>query len=610
MTDHTPGHGSAPAHRGDDASTARRFARRTRQTRRRAAAPLAAGTVGTLLLATLVATAPAAVAAAPAADCAVPFPVSEVSSGARVTGLTVSKGTTAEQFTGEILGVITDGIGPDLDMIVAELTSPAIDDAGGVWQGMSGSPVYAEDGRLIGAVAYGLAAGGSPVAGITPFEEMSRHLGGTSTTTPQTVKVGSALANRIAAETDATRSEAAQGLQRLPMPIGVGGVDVARAARSAQERGTDLVTPDSYRIGRSSSTAAAGIDTVVAGGNVAAVLAVGDVTMAGVGTVTSVCGNRMVAFGHSMNWAGPVRLGLAAASAVYVQEDPLGVPFKVANIGELGGTVTDDRLAGIAGTFGTSPTAATVTSKVTYGDVARTGSTTVIDKGALGDVTFLGTNSNHDRVVDGWIKGSQASSWTIQGTSAGEPFTLRYADRYRSTADIGWEAVLDVANVAQALSTAPRTTVTSVRHDAVTSDDMRTYAVRRIEQRVRSGWIDVTGARATVKAGEVLRLRVTLVGSDGAARTFGHETPIPKRLGGQEGSVVVAGGNRYQDDFFELPTSFASISAAVRANQRNDEARWSLEIGEGDTVFATTRDTVPLPRVVNGQKSVRVTVTK
>ena len=40
---------------------------------------------------------------------------------------------------------------------------------------MSGSPVYAADGRLVGAVAYGL-AGSSPIAGITPAAEMVKLL--------------------------------------------------------------------------------------------------------------------------------------------------------------------------------------------------------------------------------------------------------------------------------------------------------------------------------------------------------------------------------------------------------------------------------------------------
>src|SRR5688572_12561982 len=108
------------------------------------------------------------------ADPACPdaFPVADLAKGQPVDGLTVSSGNVPDVFAGEVLGVVDDGIAPDLDMIAVRLTSTEIDRVGGIWAGMSGSPVYAADGRLIGAVAYGLAFGPSPVAGVTPAEEM------------------------------------------------------------------------------------------------------------------------------------------------------------------------------------------------------------------------------------------------------------------------------------------------------------------------------------------------------------------------------------------------------------------------------------------------------
>ncbi|MFC7876708.1 SpoIVB peptidase S55 domain-containing protein [Isoptericola sp. NPDC057391] len=576
-------------------------------TGRRAAGLTASGAAGALVLAGLVAVGPSATAA-PTPDCAAPFPVAEVASGAPVHGLTVSKGTTPQAFTGEVLGVLSDGIGPDLDMIVAELHSPAIDAAGGIWQGMSGSPVYAEDGRLIGAVAYGLAFGSSPVAGITPFEDMQGYLGAAKAA-PE-VAVGTRLAARIAAETDVTRSEAAQGLRQLPMPMGVGGIDLARARTAVKAAGgSELVTPDSYRIGRSSGTAAAGIDTVVAGGNVGAVLSHGDISLAGIGTATSVCGDRVVAFGHPLNFTGRTRLGLAAADAVYVQEDPLGVPFKVANLGELGGTVTDDRLAGIAGTFGASPAPTSVRSKVTYHSRSRTGTTHVLDPSALGDVTLLAGVANHDRVVDGVIGGSETHAWTITGTRSGSPFTLRYADRYQAPADVGSTGAFDLATVVATLSSISNVTLTGVTNAVAVSDNAMRHRVVKIQQRTGGRWVDVTGRTAKVRAGKTLVLRTQLLGSDGRTRSvFREEIAIPKRLKGQSGVVSVVGGNTYQDEFYG-PTSFASVQRLLQGNLRNDEMQLSLVIGGGRTAFERTRTSDVLTRVVVGQKHLRVRVT-
>ena len=76
-----------------------------------------------------------------------------------------------------MLGVLTDGIEPGVDMVMAKLTSPDDRRRGGIWEGMSGSPVYAADGSLIGAVSYTLAWAPTPIAGITPWEDMQQYAG-------------------------------------------------------------------------------------------------------------------------------------------------------------------------------------------------------------------------------------------------------------------------------------------------------------------------------------------------------------------------------------------------------------------------------------------------
>ena len=62
------------------------------------------------------------------------------------TGWTVSEGRDPEPFDAEVLGVLPDAIAPGRDMIVVDTSSPAITDAGGIWFGMSGSPVYHDAG--------------------------------------------------------------------------------------------------------------------------------------------------------------------------------------------------------------------------------------------------------------------------------------------------------------------------------------------------------------------------------------------------------------------------------------------------------------------------------
>jgi len=151
-------------------------------------------------------------------SCPAPYPEASLTSGQPVHGLTVdgsagplgSAGATQpDTFTGTVLGVVNDGIAPGLDMIMVQLSSSEIDRVGGIWEGMSGSPVYAADGRLIGAVAYGLSSGPSPVAGVTPAADMEALLDqapATAAAAPAArVAVPDRLARVVAASTDVTR---------------------------------------------------------------------------------------------------------------------------------------------------------------------------------------------------------------------------------------------------------------------------------------------------------------------------------------------------------------------------------------------------------------------
>ena len=122
-----------------------------------------------------------------------------------------------------LIGVIDDGIASGFDMIITEGgVSDAIARAGGISAGMSGSPVYAADGRLVGAVSYVLATT-SPIAGITPC----RHAGTLQRRRCRRplgkVKLTAALEKKIVRGAERAQ-EVASGLTRLPIPVGVSGM--------------------------------------------------------------------------------------------------------------------------------------------------------------------------------------------------------------------------------------------------------------------------------------------------------------------------------------------------------------------------------------------------
>lgn len=530
--------------------------------------------------------------------CAEAFPVAELTEGQLVEGLTVDNGTTPEPFTGTVLGVLENGIAPGLDMIMMELDSPAIDKAGGIWQGMSGSPVYAENDQLIGAVAYGLAYGTTPIAGVTPYEAMDDYLG--AAVAPGPVAVSRTDARTIAATGEATTAQAEQGFEHLPVPTGVVGV---RQARIADRPGRAYLPEATRRMGVSSSTTAAPVDTLVAGGNLAAIQSKGDITFAGVGTVTSVCDGRLVGFGHPMMFSGRTSLAMGAASAIYVQEDPLGVPFKVANIGDIGGTITDDRLAGIAGDFGPAPDVATFTSDVTYGAQQRDGLTEIFVPSALAAIAYYGSIANHDRVIDAIQPGSETQAWVIEGTHDDVPFTLTYDDRYDSTYDVTWAGIYELPDVLYMLSLMDGVEVTSVTNTAVVSDEGGRYSLRKVEQKVGAKWVNVTNDPAKVTAGTTLRLRLTLLGPDGEIRVP-YERAIPKSLAGRNGKITLVGGDSQYSDIYGAEV-FEDIVELLATQARNDEIQAIVNFGKA---LQTAVNLEALDLVVRGKKTVEVRV--
>ena len=90
-----------------------------------------------------------------AATCPQVVPTQSVTRGQRGIGWTVVHGTTPQPFRIKVLDILPDGINAGVDMIVVKVAdvdgSDIIKNAGGIWAGISGSPVYLGN-RLLGPV--------------------------------------------------------------------------------------------------------------------------------------------------------------------------------------------------------------------------------------------------------------------------------------------------------------------------------------------------------------------------------------------------------------------------------------------------------------------------
>ncbi len=530
--------------------------------------------------------------------CDTPANIADLTQGQPVHGLTVTSGTQPSPFTGSVLGVLKDGLEPGVDLVMVTLTSDEID-ANGIWEGMSGSPVYDADGNLIGAVSYTLAYGETPIAGVTPWQDMSKYAGAL----PLTVPVRSGAARTIAGNSSLTLAQAAQGFHELQAPALVAGVS-QRAVDNARTR--PYLSKDVAAAGRTSSDSQ--LSDMVAGGNLVATLSTGDITMGGLGTITSVCADRVVGFGHPMNFVGTTTYGLAGADAVYIQGDPLGFSYKVANIGTILGTIDQDRMTGISGPLGPTPASTSITSTVHYdngtqtGD--RTGETDVQLPDATAEAAYYELVANHEAAIDAYAPGGEEQSWTVTGEFNGTPFTFTGSNLYADKYSIADGASYDVPDLLWALTRVKNVTVNSVSVQSDVNDDTSRLKIDGVQMRRGGSWVDVDRRHpAIVTAGRTATLRLVFKGGD----TQNFHLAVPAKARGLQGELYVSGGYAYPFERGGLG-SFAGIKNAVENLTRNDQARVQFAAFGKRHLVRVRTTTPPAGKVLSGSQFVEVRI--
>ena len=523
--------------------------------RARTSATLVAGLVA-VTTATTLSSIPAATAADSA--CPEPVPVADVTRGMPVHGLTVSSGNTTDAFTGEVVGVLEDGVSVGLDMIMVELEGSVITKPGdpsdpaevdrGIWAGMSGSPVYAEDGRLIGAVAYGLSYEPSNIAGVTPAADMYslgryENVQMPAAATPATVETTPLATHRLM-RAGVPTAQARQGFRRLAMPLSVSGLTPDRLQRAANR--VDL--PRRVVATGRARTAATTAD-IFPGSNVAMAMSYGDISSSGVGTTTAVCEGKVLAFGHPFFFAGKANASLHAADAVYVQRDAAFGSFKVANLSTPVGTFTQDRLAGILGTLGTVPQATPVTSTVTSTGYSRTGVTQVTDPAWTADMATFHLFANLDRAFDGYQPGTGRLEWSATlRRENGQRVTVTRSDLYSSAYDLTmsmpWDFYLALSRLMS--NKFEDVEIVDVTQKARLSTAFRQVRIATVKV-ARDGRWRTVGRRSVVpvRAGKDLRIKVSLepaADSEAVPREAYLRLRVPRRAREGFAFVSVAGG--------------------------------------------------------------------
>lgn len=250
----------------------------------------------------------------------------------------------------------------------------------------------------------------------------------------------------------------------------------------------------------------------------------------------------------------------------------------------------------------------TVTSDVTHGDRSREGISHVTVPMASAEVTFYQLIGNHDRVIDGIIRGTETQSWTIRGTDAnGVPFAAEFSDRYTSLYDITFEASYELPDLVYGMSQIPGVTIEEVTSNAVVTDSTDRYTLGAVQQYRQGAWVTL-GRKdpALVKAGGKLILRSLLRGPSGV-ETVTTSFTVPKRAQGAKGSLSFIGGNElYSEAAYQ--NSLSKILAGIDKMVRNDQVQVDLGIFGRNTEITKTQVLGPVDLVVTGARRVRVIV--
>ncbi|HSI84767.1 MAG: hypothetical protein ACAI35_26170 [Candidatus Methylacidiphilales bacterium] len=338
------------------------------------------------------------------------YPIEDLRPGMRGVTYTVLQGSKIVPVDTEILGVVKNGLGPNLDIIIGKLVDPktALTEA---VHGMSGSPLYV-DGKLVGALSRRIASfekdghcgftpindmldvdkrvredglkdgeprkipAASPGAGNTdndPIVIMARArqilgLRGSNPFLPadQQLASGSVRTKSVSNSDSGTLSGADPSspwkdarFEQLAIPLSVSGASAATVQtmqRLMEASGLDVpaglvATPGGAP---TESSLALGPESLTPGAPVATFFMTGSISLNAVGTLTWRDGNNVLGFGHPMMSHGHTDFPMGTAEIVTTIPS-YARPFKMASPGQIVGTVTEDRFSAIGGVVGPKP---------------------------------------------------------------------------------------------------------------------------------------------------------------------------------------------------------------------------------------------------------------
>jgi hypothetical protein len=306
------------------------------------------------------------------------YRIEDLRPGMKGIGKTCYLGSEPQDFQVEILGVMRH-VNPGGDAVLARFSGGPLADTG-VFEGMSGSPVYI-DGKLLGAVAFSFPFAKESIGGITPIAQMvDAFVEGPQTDLPgigilkksmlwKYVPPGPevlGLAPAVPITASETRLQpslaALTGTSMLPIstPLSLAGFGSSTLRLFAPEfraLGFSILQGSGATTGAGQSakpTPDADNSPLEPGSNLVIPLVHGDLDVSAGGTVTYIDGKKLYAFGHQLFNLGFSQLPMFKGKVLTVFPSLL-TSFKILETTEPIGTLRQDREMGIYGLLGETP---------------------------------------------------------------------------------------------------------------------------------------------------------------------------------------------------------------------------------------------------------------
>ena len=283
-----------------------------------------------------------------------------VKPGMKGQGRTVVQGTKIEAFDAEVIGVVKNW-SPGRDLVLCRLSGLNLEKTG-VFQGMSGSPIYVQ-GKLLGAVAYAWPFNKLPLAGVTPFSQMHEYAA--SSERRDRVKGGANAVglksplildgrsfDRVTVSDDfqTPTPTAADGIWLTPLRTPLNATGFSRNSLSLLDetfRRNGLTPMQGGGVG--AALAADEKEARIEPGSALAVsLVSGDFEMSGIGTVTHVEGKRVYGWGHPFMGLGACEFPLMTGYTHTIIPS-LSISFKLGSPLKSVGVINADTSTCVAG---------------------------------------------------------------------------------------------------------------------------------------------------------------------------------------------------------------------------------------------------------------------